>query len=286
MTEESPTEGFDARIEADNESMDLSPGMEGGIGTVTLNDAVHRITAFCTSPTSGWQTYDLAGAMARTAGHFDELSPWSLLWADTLGGRLSVPNLAGFTLERREDLAGRLAPVPRTPLANLNDTALDALTLACKFGYPGVWAPKITKMLALYRPEQIPVLDGYVAIAMGFQRTGFSEGIEPRRARIWRTLRAMRSVLREQEEQMAAVRKRVRAVVPDVDVASDSQEGRPARIRRRVVRTLLYALMIALSIFFIFPVVAMIVLSLQSDEQKVIADQRTIWAFIPRSISL
>ncbi|MGI8946614.1 MAG: DUF6308 family protein [Ornithinimicrobium sp.] len=213
--------GFDVRSRAESESIDLSPGMVGGIGTVTLNDAVQRTTAFCTSPTSGWQTYDLAGPAARAAGHFDELAPWSLLWADALAGRLSVPDLAGFTLERREDLAARLAPIPRAPLADLNDTALDALTLACRFGYPGVWAPKITKMLALYRPEQVPVLDGYVAIAMGFERTGFSEGREPRWARILATLSAMRSVLREQAERLAAVRERVREVVPHIDVATD-----------------------------------------------------------------
>lgn len=203
------------------ESIDLSPRVVGGIGAVSLQDAVQRTTAFCTSSTSGWQTYDLAGAKARSLGHFDELFPWSLLWADALAGRQSVPDVAGFTLERRHDLAARLAEVRHAPLGDLDDEELDALTFVCRFGYPGVWAPKITKMLALYRPEQVPVLDGYVALAMGFDRTGFSEGKQPRWARIRATLGALRTVLREQAEQLALVRERVRDVVPNIDVATD-----------------------------------------------------------------
>lgn len=213
--------GFKVQGPADSESIDLSRGMVGGIAVVTRQDAVQRTTAFCTSSTSGWQTYDLAGAAARASGHFEELAPWSLLWAEALAGRLSVPDLAGFTLERRRDLAARLAGVRRAPLAHLNDAELDALTFVCRFGYQGVWAPKITKMLALYRPEQVPVLDGYVALAMGFGRAGFSEGKEPRWSRIRATLSALRSVLREQAEQLAAVREKVREAVPDIDVATD-----------------------------------------------------------------
>ncbi len=51
-------------------------------------------------------------------------------------------------------------------------------------------------------------------------------------------------------------------------------------------RLLTYAGMIALSVFFVFPVVAMVVLSLQPNETQILADQRTIWAFIPRALSL
>lgn len=56
--------------------------------------------------------------------------------------------------------------------------------------------------------------------------------------------------------------------------------------RRRLRRGLLYALMIALGLFFVFPVVAMVVLSLQPNETQVLADQRSIWAFFPRALSL
>lgn len=72
---------------------------------------------------------------------------------------------------------------------------------------------------------------------------------------------------------------------PDAS-AFDDADSRRARVKRTALRTLLYAFMIGLAIFFVFPVVAMIVLSLQEDEQQIIADQDTIRAFIPRSISL
>lgn len=213
--------GFECMASTMSEVLDLSPGMTGGIGEVTVEDATRRTLAFCTHPASGWQTYDLAGAAARAAGHFDQFAPWSLFWADALAGRLSVADLAGFTHERREELTSRLAAVRKVPLAQMEDRDLDALTIACQFGYRGVWAPKITKMLALYRPESVPVLDGYVAMAMGFARTGFSEGKDPRWERIRRTLKTLRAVLRHQGKQLDRVRDEVRLIVPDIDVATD-----------------------------------------------------------------
>ncbi len=71
----------------------------------------------------------------------------------------------------------------------------------------------------------------------------------------------------------------VRHVEEGVDVA-----GRSRRLRLR--RPLTYAVMVLLAIFFVFPVVAMVVLSLQPDETQVIADQDSIWAFFPRALSL
>ena len=56
--------------------------------------------------------------------------------------------------------------------------------------------------------------------------------------------------------------------------------------RRRLQRPLTYSVMVLLAIFFVFPVVAMVVLSLQPDETQVIADQDSIWAFFPRALSL
>ena len=55
---------------------------------------------------------------------------------------------------------------------------------------------------------------------------------------------------------------------------------------RRLQRPLTYSVMVLLAIFFVFPVVAMVVLSLQPDETQVIADQDSIWAFFPRALSL
>lgn len=55
---------------------------------------------------------------------------------------------------------------------------------------------------------------------------------------------------------------------------------------RRLGRPLTYSLMVLLAVFFVFPVVAMVVLSLQPNETQVIADQDSIWAFFPRALSL
>ena len=55
---------------------------------------------------------------------------------------------------------------------------------------------------------------------------------------------------------------------------------------RRRRRPLTYLVMVLLAIFFVFPVVAMVVLSLQPNETQVIADQDSIWAFFPRDLSL
>lgn len=55
---------------------------------------------------------------------------------------------------------------------------------------------------------------------------------------------------------------------------------------QRLQRPLTYSVMVLLAIFLVFPVVAMVVLSLQPDETQVIADQDSIWAFFPRALSL
>ncbi len=62
--------------------------------------------------------------------------------------------------------------------------------------------------------------------------------------------------------------------------------GLSRKRRARIVRALTYLGMTLLAVFFIFPVVTMIVLSLQPNETQILADQRTIWAFIPRTVSL
>ena len=201
--------------------LDLSPGMPGGIGTVPLCDAAARVVAFCTHPTSGWQTYDMLGEVARRRGHFDEIAPWSLLWADALAGRLSVSDVGGFTYELRMELVQRLQALPAKDLASMDDDEVENLTFLCRFGFPGVWAPKVTKMLALYRPDAVPVLDGYVAMAMGFTRNGFSSGKEPRWERIQRTLLVFRNILRHQHAQLDQIRHEVSLAVPDIKEATN-----------------------------------------------------------------
>ncbi|SFU11236.1 hypothetical protein SAMN04487915_111103 [Arthrobacter sp. ov118] len=195
--------------------------MPEGIGALPLPDVVARVVGFCTHPTSGWQTYDMLSRVARSRGHFDEIAPWSLLWADTLAGRLSVSDVASFTHERRSELLQRLQALPAKDLGVMDDGDVETLARLCRFGFPGVWAPKITKLLALYRPDAVPVLDGYVAVAMGFTRNGFSSGKEPRWKRIHQTLLVIRSILRHQQTELTQIRHEVSLRVPDIWEATD-----------------------------------------------------------------
>jgi multiple sugar transport system permease protein len=49
-------------------------------------------------------------------------------------------------------------------------------------------------------------------------------------------------------------------------------------------RSLNYALLTGVGLFFLFPIVFMIVLSLQPNDTQLIQDSRTIYAFIPRTV--
>jgi len=200
--------------------MDLSPGMPGGIGVRPIQDVVARVVGYCTHPRSGWHTYNMLGSVARRGGHFKEIAPWSLLWATTLAGRLSASDIARFTHEVRSELAQRLSGLSAKDLAEMDDDDVKGLTLLCRSGFHGVWAPKVTKMLALYRPDAVPILDGHVAMAMGFRRDGFRSGAEPRWERIEQTLLALRSILRDQQGELTQIRDQVAHEVPDIGEAT------------------------------------------------------------------
>lgn len=203
-------------------AFDIARGFPGGIQPIPSDHAVKRVVSFCCHPHSGWRTYDLAGAAARAAGHFDIVAPWSLLWADTLAGQLSVDNLGEFSLDRRTRFAERISAIPADKdLPAFDESERVAVHRLCAFGYPGLWAPKSTKVSSLYRPRAVPVLDGYVAMAFGFNRDGFSEGGERRLGRIARTIDALATVLDTHRDQMIELRETARASVRDIDVASD-----------------------------------------------------------------
>ncbi|MFG1745777.1 hypothetical protein ACGFJ4_16545 [Micromonospora chalcea] len=68
--------------------------------------------AFCTEPRSGWVTYHLAARSTRTSGLFDQVTTWSLLYANALVGRVHIDEVAGFSRDRRRDFAARVAAVP------------------------------------------------------------------------------------------------------------------------------------------------------------------------------
>lgn len=201
---------------------DIARGFTAGIPPIPFEHAAKRVISFCCSPRSGWRSYDLAGAAARSAGQFDIVAPWSLLWADALAGRLSVGDLDGFSLERRTEFAERISAIPAGKnLAVLDESERKAVHKLCTFGYPGVWAPKSTKVASLYRPQSVPVLDGYVAMAFGFNRAAFSEGKEPRWNRIERVIDAMADYMDQNRDQMIELRETARGSVADIDVASD-----------------------------------------------------------------
>jgi hypothetical protein len=203
-------------------AFDIARGSPGGIPPIPSDHAAKRVVSFCCDPHSGWRTYDLAGTAARAAGHFDTVAPWSLLWADILAGQLSVDNLGEFSLERRNRLAQRISAIPAgKDLATFDESERDVVHKLCTFGYPGVWAPKSTKVSSLYRPRAVPVLDGYVAMAFGFNRDGFSEGEASRRNRIARVIDALAAFLDEHRDQMIELRETARVSVRDIDVASD-----------------------------------------------------------------
>ncbi|WP_370590720.1 DUF6308 family protein [Pseudarthrobacter sp. BIM B-2242] len=201
--------------------MDLSPGMSGGIGVAPIQDLVARVVSYCTHPRSGWHTYDMPGLVARRDGHFKQIAPWSLLWATSLSGRLSASDVAGFTHEFRTELVQRLTSLSAKNLADMNDAEVKGLTLLCRSGYSGLWAPKVTKMLALYRPDAVPVLDGHVAMAMGFRRDGFRSGKEPRWRRIEQTLLTLRCILSQQQGELTQIRDQVAHAVSDIGKVTD-----------------------------------------------------------------
>ncbi len=133
--------------------------------------------------------YDLAAQSARNAGLLDTVAPWSLLFANALNGQVTLTNVADFTPERREEFARRVHRVPRdVDLADMAEET-EAVVDACRFGFPGVWGPKITELGALYRPRSIPVLDGPVAQAFGFSSDGFSLAARERGLDRWARVR-------------------------------------------------------------------------------------------------
>jgi hypothetical protein len=194
---------------------------EGRLHPIPVSDAIHRVQVFCTSPRSGFGPYDMAAVAAREAGHFHEVAPWSLLWADALAGRLSVDDLAAFTPDRRHQFAELIAAIdPDVQLGALTEEQRASVSALCCFGFPGAWAPKITKVAALYRPHAVPVLDGYMAMAFGYSRDAFSVA-GARRERIQGVVDALAKWLAGNAVVIKRIRYAVSDVVPAIHRISD-----------------------------------------------------------------
>lgn len=194
------------------------------LGPVPLNEAADRILAYCTSRSSGWALYDLASISARSAGLLNEVTAWSLLFANALNGRVEATQLAEFDRQRRRDFADLVAAIPEDlDLARMTDGELDAVINACCFGFAGAWAAKITKLGALYRPRAIPVLDRNVGMAFGYQPGDLRGGGRDQRQRITKIVQALARYLRDHQATMALLRAEVSTKVPELAAAGTEE---------------------------------------------------------------
>lgn len=202
-------------------ALDLTAGFSGDIlGPVSLDDAVRRVVAFCCSQQSGFLGYDLVGAAARATGRLAEVGPWTILLAEALAGRVTVGNVHGFACHITE-FAELLAEVRDKDLARLDDRECAAVKAFCSFGFAGAWAPKITKVGALFRPRAIPIMDGYLALAFGYSRDAFSVGTAQRRQAIDRVITALATGIAANEDKLQEVRSHAAGRVPAVTLLSD-----------------------------------------------------------------
>lgn len=208
-------------------TIDISREFEGDVvGPIDMDQAAHRILAYCTTTQSGWGVYDLMGVHARRSGRFQVVDASTLLLANAINGQVSLANLAAFNHERRRKFASLVARVPETAeLARMDDQGLVTVVDACAFGFPGVWGPKITKVGALFRPGAIPMLDGYVGLAFGFGDEAFSaaarqQGMD-RRERIEAVVRAMAAWLATHRHVLVALRGLTEPTVPELSLIPD-----------------------------------------------------------------
>lgn len=135
--------------------------------------------------------------------------------ADTLAGRVTAGNVHDFACHIQE-FAELLSAVPGRELTPRDERELAAVIRFCSFGFAGAWPPKITKVGALFRPEAIPVLDGYLALAFGFPREAFSAGVRTRRPAIQRVVTALATRITAQGDALSGVRRRAEEQVPAV----------------------------------------------------------------------
>lgn len=158
--------------------------------------------------------------MARQNGQLDVITPWSMLIADALAGQIKVKDVSAFNKHAPAFLT-LMQAVAKKALAEMDDAEVEAVADVCRFGFPGAWAPKITKVAAIYRPESIPVLDGHVGRAFGFRPEHFSLKSKTRVADIGAVLVALRDGLRNHEVAIRNLRDEVRNDVPQLDEVTD-----------------------------------------------------------------
>ncbi|MEU8021104.1 DUF6308 family protein [Micromonospora haikouensis] len=214
-------------------AIDVTAGFAGEVlGPVPVNEAVSRVLAYCTFKSSGWAVYDLAGISARAAGLMNEITAWSLLFVNALNGRVDVKDVAEFDRTRRRAFADLIGRIPSDrELHSMSEGEVDDVIRVCRFGFNGAWAPKITKLAALYRPQAVPVLDGYVGMAFGYRRDDLSLRVNrfglSREERIAAIVRAMAAYLRDHQPIVARLRAELAERVPELAAADPETGSRP-----------------------------------------------------------
>jgi hypothetical protein len=209
----------DAEAEVEGH-LDFTTGFNGDIlGEILLSNAVKRVVSFC-SRSSGFVTYDLVSHAAREAGRLRDVGPWTVLVATALNGRVTVKNVKDFS-SSVEDFVSRLDAVPQKPLAEMDESEVSRVVDFCSFGFSGAWAPKITKVGAVFRPEAIPILDGHLALAYGYERSAFSSKPEPRRAAINSVVQALSMSIKAQKTLLDELRRQVEESAPIVCILTD-----------------------------------------------------------------
>lgn len=215
---------------------------------IPIDEAVQRVLAYCTFKDSGWSTYDLPAVHARSIGLLDQVTVWSLLFANALNGRVEFKQLSSFDRTLRRRFADLLGAIPADrDLHRMDDAEVAAVVRACQFGFDGAWAAKITKLGALYRPRAIPVLDGHVALAFGYQSGDLSTRVRRhglnREERIDAIVRALAGYLREQQTTMARLRAEVSQTVPELAATAEADDKAPLISDLRLLDIVLWTAM-------------------------------------------
>ncbi|MFE9205654.1 DUF6308 family protein [Micromonospora sp. NPDC007230] len=147
---------------------------------------------------------------------------------------MDLKQVADFDRTQRRmfaDLIGRV--LADRDLHLMDDDEIDDVIRVCQFGFGGAWAPKITKLAALYRPRAVPVLDGHVGMAFGFRRKDLStkgnrHGLS-RRQRLDGIVRALAAYLKDHQPAVARLRAAVSETVPEL-AAAEAGAGKPPLI--------------------------------------------------------
>lgn len=199
--------------------------MRFGRLTIAHDDAVRQVVAFAREDLA-FVVYDLAGDEARRTGRLDEVGPWTLLLANALAAPVGLDALKSV-MPRLEELADLISQIPQgQDLDQLDDEGLRAVGEAACFGVPHAWAAIISKVVHLYRPRAMPILDEKVAEAFGHRGDRFATVARTRKREptreevIHETVRQLAQQIANQRNEIDDAKKEAEHWVPDLGRAS------------------------------------------------------------------